>query len=86
MAEKHATKLPMWYRVLAAVVGVLSIVLALIVLVLPYLALWILVFLLAFGLMFMGIDRLVIGISGQPLWWSMVPNPPSEKPEEAKKS
>lgn len=85
MTEKPV-KLPMWYRVLAAVVGVLAIILSLVVLFEPFLALWLLIFLLAFGLMFMGIDRLIIGISGQPLWWSMMPVSPASKSEEAKKS
>jgi len=73
-------KLPMWYRVLASVVGVLSIVLALIVLVEPVLAVWLLIFLLALGLLFMGMDRLVVGISGHPLPWVAAmfsPAPPS---------
>jgi hypothetical protein len=72
-----SVKLPMWYRVLASIVGVLSIVLALIVLVEPVLALWLLIFLLALGLLFMGMDRLVVGISGHPLAWVEAMLPPS---------
>lgn len=64
-----AVKLPTWYRVLAAIVGVLSIVLAVIVLVWPGLAVWMLIFLLAFALFWVGIDRLVMAISGTPIWW-----------------
>lgn len=60
-------KLPMWYRVLAIIVGVLSIVVALIVLVDPHLAIWLLILLLAVGLLFMGMDRLTAGISGHPM-------------------
>lgn len=71
-----SVKLPTWYRVLASIVGVLSIVLALIVLVYPLLAVWVLIFLLAFALLFIGMDRLVVGISGQPLW-QMAPLTPS---------
>jgi len=79
-------KLPMWYRVLASFVGVLSIVLALIVLVEPVLAIWLLIFLLALGLLFMGMDRLVVGISGHPLPWvaAMISSaPPSTSPGQA---
>lgn len=71
-----STKLPTWYRVLASVVGVLTIALALVVLIDPLLAVWLLIFFLAFGLLFIGMDRLVIGISGEPLW-RMIPMTPS---------
>ena len=60
-------KLPMWYRVLATIVGVASIVTAMIVLVEPFLAIWLLILLLAIGLLFMGMDRLAAGITGQPM-------------------
>lgn len=60
-------KLPTWYRVMAIVVGLLSIAVALIVLVEPLLALWLLILLLAIGLLFMGMDRLVAGITGHPM-------------------
>lgn len=74
-----SAKLPTWYRVLVTIVGVLSIVLALVVLVMPVLAVWVLIFLLAFALLFIGMDRLVVGISGQPLWQAipMTPSPSS---------
>ena len=64
-----SAKLPMWYRVLATIVGVMSIGLALVVLVAPLLAVWLLILLLAFGLLFIGMDRLVAGISGHPFGW-----------------
>jgi len=70
-----AVKLPTWYRVLAIVVGVMALVSAMIVLADPVLAVWLLVLLLAVGLLFIGMDRLVIGISGQPLWWVTPVNP-----------
>lgn len=57
----------MWYRALAVVVGVLSIVVALIVLIEPLLAIWLLILLLALGLLFVGMDRLVAGITGHPM-------------------
>jgi uncharacterized membrane protein HdeD (DUF308 family) len=71
-----ARKLPTWYRAWAVVVGILSIVSAGIVLAFPGLAVWILVFLLAFALIFIGMDRLVVGISGQPFWWVEAPEGP----------
>lgn len=61
-----AMKLPTWYRAFAILVGVISIALALIVLVEPLLALWLLIFLLAFALLVIGMDRLVAGITGHP--------------------
>ena len=69
-------KLPMWYRAFAIVVGSISIVLALIVLVDPYLAIWLLIFLLGFALFVIGMDRLVAGITGHPFGW-MGPMAPS---------
>ena len=74
-----AAKLPTWYRVFAIVVGIMAIISAMIVLVEPVLAVWLLIFLLAFGLLFMGMDRLVVGISGQPLWWAMPLGPESSQ-------
>ncbi len=62
-------KLPTWYRALAVAVGVLSIVLALIVLADPTLAVALLIFLLAFALLVIGLDRLVSGITGHPFGW-----------------
>lgn len=78
MAES-SPKLPTWYRALAVVVGVLSLALALVVLVDPLLAVWLLIFLLALGLLFMGMDRLIAGITGHPfsVFWvaSVKPGP-----------
>ena len=67
MAASATPLLPMWYRTLAVIVGVFSIALALIVLVEPLLALWLLIFFLALALMLMGVDRLAAGISGHPV-------------------
>ncbi len=64
--QSSSVMLPMWYRGFAVVVGLLSILLAVIVLVDPALGLFALVFLLAFALMIIGIDRLVAGITGHP--------------------
>jgi hypothetical protein len=75
-------KLPVWYRVLALVVGLITIALAFIVLVDPALGLLALVFLLAFALLVMGFDRLIAGITGHPFGWMMATamRPPSEVP------
>jgi hypothetical protein len=44
----------------------MSIALALIVLVLPVLAVWLLIFFLALALLMVGLDRLIAGITGHP--------------------
>ena len=62
-------KLPTWYRALAVVVGLITIVLGIVVLAFPGLALLTLVFLLAFALLVIGIDRLIAGITGHPFGW-----------------
>jgi len=69
-------KLPMWYRTLAVIVGVFSIALALIVLVEPLLALWLLIFFLALALLMMGFDRLIAGITGHPFGQAVPLMPP----------
>jgi len=65
-------KLPMWYRTLAVIVGILCIVSALIVLADPLLAVWLLIFLLGLALLVMGIDRLVAGLTGHPFGGPMI--------------
>ncbi len=62
-------RLPAWYRALTAVVGLISIALAFVILAFPGLALLTLVFLLAFALLVIGIDRLIAGITGHPFGW-----------------
>jgi len=79
-------KLPMWYRVLAVIVGVMSIALALVVLVDPLLAVWLLIFFLALALLFMGMDRLVAGITGHPLGQMMPMMPGMGSGSDASKS
>lgn len=68
MAEKSA-KLPTWARAFAIVVGIIAIGAAFIVLIFPGIAILTLVLLLGIALMFIGIERLVAGISGHPYWW-----------------
>ena len=62
-------RLPTWYRGLAIVVGLVSIVLAFVVLAYPGLALATLVLLLAFALLVIGMDRLIAGVTGHPYGW-----------------
>jgi hypothetical protein len=66
MPASPSSKLPDWYRAIAIVVGVLSIALAFVVLAFPGLALLTLVFLLAFALLVIGVDRLLAGVTGHP--------------------
>jgi len=76
MAAGSSMKLPTWYRVLAVIVGVFSIGLALVVLVEPLLAIWLLIFFLALALLMMGVDRLVAGVTGHA-FGQMVPIVPA---------
>jgi hypothetical protein len=65
MAERKGT-LPTWARVLAIIVGAFSIAAACIVLLFPGIAVLTLVLLLGIALFFIGIDRLVAGVTGHP--------------------
>ncbi len=58
-------EIPGWMRTLAIIVGIVSIVAAIIVLIYPAIAIATLIALLAVGLLLMGIERLAIGISGR---------------------
>lgn len=63
--EEGAVELPGWMRALAIIVGIISIVAAIIILIYPAIAVATLITLLAIGLLLMGIERLAIGISGR---------------------
>jgi uncharacterized membrane protein HdeD (DUF308 family) len=67
--QMSTVRLPTWYRGLAILVGLISIALGFIVLAFPGLALLTLVFLLAFALLVIGIDRLIAGVTGHPFGW-----------------
>jgi uncharacterized membrane protein HdeD (DUF308 family) len=69
MSKAAKLTLPTWARVLAAIVGIVSLCLGLVVLVYPGLAILTLVFLLATAFLFIGIDRLMAGITGHPYYW-----------------
>jgi Short repeat of unknown function (DUF308) len=89
MAEHHA-KLPMWARMFAIFVGIVSIAAAFIVLLFPGIALLTLVILLGIALLFIGLDRLIAGITGHPYEWLSVvavgPAAPSETKPAAPRS
>jgi len=72
MAEERGT-LPAWARVLAIVVGVISIGASVIVLLFPYVALLTLVILLGIALLFIGVERLINGITGHSYAWVTAP-------------
>jgi uncharacterized membrane protein HdeD (DUF308 family) len=78
MGQAATATLPGWARALAVVVGIVSIILGIVVLIFPGLAILTLVFLLAIAFLFIGIDRLIAGITGHPYSMMMpVPRPPS---------
>jgi uncharacterized membrane protein HdeD (DUF308 family) len=64
--------LPTWYRVVAIVFGLITVGVAGLVLADPGLALAVLIFLLAFALLVMGIDRIIAGVTGHPFGWMPV--------------
>jgi len=65
--QPSSLTLPNWYRGLAIVVGLISIVLAFIVLLDPVLAVATLILILAFALLIIGVDRLIAGVTGHPV-------------------
>ena len=71
MTQAAKATLPGWARALAIVVGIVSLILSVVVLTYPGLALLTLVFLLAIAFLFIGIDRLIAGITGHPYYWLM---------------
>jgi uncharacterized membrane protein HdeD (DUF308 family) len=61
--------LPTWYRAVAILFGLITVGLALLVLADPVLGVAALIFLLAFALLVMGVDRIIAGITGHPFGW-----------------
>jgi uncharacterized membrane protein HdeD (DUF308 family) len=83
MSEGTRAMLPGWARALAVVVGIVSIILGVVVLAYPGLALLTLIYLLALAFLFIGIDRLIAGITGHPYYWfSPFTPPPSQPPSK----
>ena len=62
--EVQVRKLPNWSRALAIVVGLVSLVAGLLVLAFPALGLLFVVYMVAFALVLLGIERLGMGITG----------------------
>lgn len=65
LEESEAVRLPGWMRLLAIISGIISIVAAIMAIINPLLALRTLVILFAVALLFIGIERLVVGVSGK---------------------
>ena len=63
--EVGKVSLPNWARTLAAIVGVLSLVAGFGILVFPGLGVLLVVYVLAFALIMLGVERLAMGITGQ---------------------
>jgi uncharacterized membrane protein HdeD (DUF308 family) len=76
--------LPGWARAFAIVVGIIALIAAAVVLLFPGVAILTLVFFLALALLFIGIDRLISGITGHPYSWMMPMTPPSNPPGNPK--
>lgn len=62
--EVGRVSLPDWARTLAVIVGVLSIIAGFLILVFPGLGVLTVVYVLAFALIMLGVDRLTAGITG----------------------
>lgn len=77
MAPSTAMTLTGWARAFAIVVGIAAIILAIVVLADPALGLATLVILLAIAFLFIGIDRLISGVTGHPYSMMMPMVPPS---------
>jgi len=63
--EVGRISLPNWARTLAIVVGLLSVVAGFLVLIFPGLGVLAVVYILAFALIMLGVERLAMGISGR---------------------
>jgi hypothetical protein len=62
--EVQSLKIPGWARALAIVVGLVSVLAGFVVLAFPALGLLFVVYLLAFALILLGVERLGMGITG----------------------
>jgi uncharacterized membrane protein HdeD (DUF308 family) len=62
--EAETMSLPNWARTLAVIVGILSLIAGVLVLVFPGLGVLAVVYLLAFALIMLGVERLAMGITG----------------------
>jgi hypothetical protein len=65
LIEEHKIKLLGWMRALSVIVGIASLIAGFSVLIFPSLGVLFLVYLLSIALVFVGFERLVVGISGE---------------------
>ena len=63
--EMGRVSLPAWARALAVIVGVLSIVAGFLILIYPGLGVLAVVYILAFAMVMLGVERLAMGLTGQ---------------------
>jgi len=63
--EVGKVSLPNWARTLAIIVGLLSLAAGFLVLIFPGLGVLAVVYILAFALIMLGVERLAIGVTGQ---------------------
>jgi len=76
--ETETVKLPDWARALGIFVGIISLVAGLFVLVFPGLGVLAVVFLLAFALIMLGVERLAMGITGHAYRLKMKAQTPNQ--------
>jgi len=62
--EVGRVSLPDWARTLAVIVGLLSLVAGFLILIFPGLGVLAVVYILAFAMMMLGVERLAMGITG----------------------
>ncbi len=78
--EVKSLKMPGWARALAVVVGLVTLVAGFLVLVFPALGILFVVYMLAFALILLGVERLGMGITGH----AYTVTARSKEPEPAK--
>jgi uncharacterized membrane protein HdeD (DUF308 family) len=65
LIEENKVKLLGWMRALSIIVGLASLIVGFSVLIFPGLGMLFLAYLLSVGLIFVGFERLVVGVSGE---------------------
>ena len=76
--ETETVKLPDWARALGVFVGILSIIAGFLVLIFPGLGVLTVVYLLAFALIMLGVERLAMGITGHAYRLKMTAPTPNQ--------
>jgi len=75
--EMGRVSLPDWARALAIFVGLLSLISGFLIVIFPGLGVIAVVYILAFALMMLGVDRLAMGISGHSYGIKRKEQPPT---------